>query len=122
MEASFIGADAELQPRRRLIPLDRQPLELPPRGGVKTAAIVQQNAAQQPPRRRPRLKRRVQAAELALTRAARTSLDDQRRPPPHAQPKTDRTADGDGGGRSWESGVGVGEATVHSTIRDGAAD
>ena len=81
MEASFIGAEAELQPRRRLISLNRKPLELSPRRRVKSGAIVQADAAEKPPRRRPRLERRVQSAEVApAPAAARASHHDQPRP------------------------------------------
>lgn len=124
MEASFIRSKAELQPGRRLLPLSRQSLELFPRGGVETGTIVQQNAFQQRPNRRPRLQRRVQTTELALASAVRTGYHDKRWPPPQAQPKSDRAAErnGGGGGRSWETGIGVGKATVHSTNNFGGAD
>lgn len=114
MKASLIGAEAELQARRRVIPIRREPLQLLPCGGLKAVAIVQQNAAQQLPGRRPRLKRRVQAAKIALASTTRTSRHN-KRPPPHAQPESDRTEQ-KSGGQSRESGFGVGEVTVHSAI------
>lgn len=113
MKASLIGAEAELQTRRRFILLSCKPLQLTPSGSLKIVAIVQQHATQEPPRRRPRLQRRAQAAKLALPGTTGTSHDN-RRPPPD---KRDRTAES-GGGQSWESGFCVGKAvTVHSTTK-----